>query len=66
MGRGGRGGGQGGVDMGGFNARGRGVPPPGFRGGRGFRGAPRGSPGGGRGRPMEDGMDFPNKRPRVM
>jgi len=68
-GRGGRGAGQaGGMEMGGFSGRGgRGVPPPGYRGGRGggFRGgAPRG--GGGRGRPMEEGMDFPNKRPRVM
>ena len=55
--------------MGGFSARGRGVPPPGYRGGGGrggYRGgAPRGG-GGGRGRPMEDGMDYPNKRPRVM
>ena len=54
--------------MGGFNARGRGVPPPGFRGGRGgFRGGtPRGGAVGGRGRPMDEGMDFPSKRPRVM
>ncbi|XP_043210134.1 protein no-on-transient A-like isoform X1 [Amphibalanus amphitrite] len=70
-GRGGRGAGQvGGMEMGGFGARGRGAPPPGFRGGRGgFRGGPpRGGAAGGRGRPMEEGMgmDFPNKRPRVL
>ena len=60
----------GGMEMGGYNGRGRGAPP-GFRGGGGRGGFRGGPPRGGeeRGRPMEgmqEGMDFPNKRPRVM